>query len=138
MKKVFIVPIITFLIAITAGCINTATFDEEEYNKTLALKQETLDLIGKATEPYASHEAEVAELLQKLNSVYESSQARPNNKVSVKQWKLMLDEDANLIAGFFARWKSEGTLNKFFIEEAKGVISKGFNTITDLEEAKKT
>ena len=137
MNKTLILPILFLFVAITTGCIKTATFDAEEYNETLNLKKETLELVSKATEPYASYEAEVSELLQKLNSVYENAQARSNNKVSVEQWKIMLDENANLAAGFFARWKSEGTLNKSFVEEAKGVISKGFDTITDLEKAKK-
>lgn len=137
MHKTLTLPILLLFIAITTGCMKTATFDAEEYNETLNLKQETMELVGKATEPYASHEAEVSKLLQRLNSVYENAQARSNNKVSVEQWKIMLDENANLAAGFFARWKSEGTLNKFFIEEAKGVISKGFDAITELEEGKK-
>ena len=137
MNKSSVFPVLFLLIAITTGCLKTATFDVEQYNATLNLKQETLELVGKAAEPYASYEADVSALLQKLNSVYENAQGRANNEISVKQWKIMLDEDANLAAGFFARWESEGTLNKFFVEEAKDVISEGFDTIIELEEGKK-
>lgn len=122
---------------ILAGCFKTAVYDEHAYAETVSLKQDTLELMDNAAKSYIAYERDVTDLLQRLNVAYENAQSRANNKASAKQWKIMVDENANMAAGFFARWKSEVTLNQLFIDEAKGVIADGFDTITDLEKGKK-
>ncbi len=124
-------------IFILSGCFKTAVYDEHAYAETISLKQNMLELMDKAIQSYTSYETDVTDLLQRLDAAYESSQSRANNKVSAEQWKIMIDKNANMAAGFFAHWKSEGTLTKYFIDEAKVIIAGGFDAIIDLEKSKK-
>jgi hypothetical protein len=137
MKKTALFIVLPLFAFLFAGCMKTATYDEAAYNETLDLKQETLNLMDKATEPYASHESEVDALLARLDQAYASSKQRADNETTTKQWELLLDKEANLVGGFFKRWKDSGKLSKFFVDEAKNLIAKAFDTITELEEGKK-
>lgn len=136
MKKTL--PFFSLYIIIVAltGCFKTAVYDDSAYNETILLKEETLQLMGKATEPYATHETEITSLLERLNQAYGYAQKRANNETSISQWKVLIEKDSNLAGGFFERWKSEGTLNQYFINEAKGVISQAYDAITELEKGK--
>ena len=67
---------------------------------------------------------------------YEYARGRPKNEESTKQWAIMIDPKRNMLAGFFEKWKSEGKLSKFFIDQAKGQISQGFDQISGLESGK--
>lgn len=134
-KSLVLVSLFTAIISLT-GCLNTAAYDPAAYNEIVSLKQETLTLMGKATEPYANHEADVRSLSEKLNTAFVNAQNRANNERSVSQWGILIDEDSNLVGGFLKRWKDQGTLSKLFISEAKDIVAQSYDTIATLEEGK--
>ena len=93
--------------------------------------------MDKATEPYVIHEAEVVSLLERLDKAYENAQKRTNNQMSAKQWDLLISKESNLAGGFFELWKTKEKLAAFFINEAKGSVAAGFDSIASLEKGKK-
>jgi DNA transposition AAA+ family ATPase len=48
----------------------------------------------------------------------------------------MKDPDKNLLGGFLKRWKEKDKLSAVFVDEAKRLISTGFDQIIGLESGK--
>ena len=119
-----------------AACSYTAPYSQFAYEQTISLKVEALQLMDKATEPYASHAADVRNLETNLEKAYEYAKGRPKNEISAKQWQILIDPDRNLLGGFLKRWKTKSTLSPTFINEAKGLVSDAFDTISGLESGK--
>jgi hypothetical protein len=125
------------LIFLFHGCTSfMAEYDPVALDKAVTLKTDTAKLLEKSFEPYKKHEKEILELLSKANQAYEYAAAKPKNIITTKQWKIMLDPDRNMLAGFFKYWRQKGTLSPFFISEASQIITEGFDTIIDLETRK--
>lgn len=113
-----------------------ARLNETAYEKSTSIKASSLALMDKAQEPYSKYSKNVEEILLEAQKAYEYAKERPKNEESTKQWKIMIDPERNMLAGFFKRWKSEKKLRKSFIDEAKGQIGKGFDQISGLESGK--
>jgi len=92
--------------------------------------------MDKAVNPYNNHRKDVEAVLLEARKAYEYAKQRPKNEESTKQWAIMMDPDRNMLAGFFKKWKQDGTLSKFFIGEAKDEIGDGFDAISGLESGK--
>ena len=93
------------------------------------LKVESLTLIDKATEPYSDHEQEVQSLILKVDQAHEFAKGLPNNKLTTKQWAIMIDPNGNMLGGVLEKWKNNGQLNAVFVQEVHGQVSKGFDQI---------
>ena len=89
-----------------------------------------------ATLPYPDFEEEVAFLNTELDKAYEYAKGRPNNETSTKQWKILINPDANLLGGFLKRWEAEDTLSSMFVTEMQGLVGDAFDTIIGLESGK--
>lgn len=126
------------LAALTAtNCGNMqAVFSEQAYQQAVSLKVESLALIDNATEDYSMHQSEIDRLHQELQKAYQYALGRPNNDTTIRQWEILLDPQRNLLGGFLARWKKEGSMSDFFTEENKQIISDAFDTIIELESGK--
>ena len=127
---------ITILLLVLSACSYIAPYSQVAYQQAISLKVDALDLMDKATEPYASHADEVQRLQIEMRKAYEYARGRPNNELSARQWQLLMDPDRHLLGGFLKRWKEQSTLSEPFIREAKGVISDAFDTISGLESGK--
>lgn len=129
------------LLSIAAGLLTACVpsisqFNETAYRQAVQLKVQSLALIDKATEPYEKYSEEADRLLQELNIAWEYAKGRPNNELSTRQWEIMLDPERNLMGGFLARWKSEGSLSPVFVREFHGITADAFDTIIGLESGK--
>lgn len=107
------------------------------YQNATGLKAETLALMGKATKPYADNEKKVEGLMLDIDKAYEYVHGIPTDDLSSLQWDILRQPDGALLGRFFARWKADGTLNKVYIDEFKGIISDAFDEIICLEANKK-
>ena len=127
-----------FLVAFLVGCSTISPFNEGAYKQAIGIKVSALALMDKATAPYATYRKEVDALMLEATNAYEYAKGRPKNEESTKQWKIMIDPDRNMLAGFFKRWKSaQGDgLSQPFVEAAKRTISEGFDAISGLESGK--
>ena len=113
-----------------------APYSHFAYQQGISLKVEALALMEKANEPWADHQQEVQELMLKIEKAFEYAKGRPNNELSTKQWQILKDPEQNLLGGFLKRWSTQSTLSEVFIQEAGGLISNAFDTITGLESGK--
>lgn len=111
-------------------------YSETAYEQATSIKATSLTLMDKAVGPYSNHSTDVEAVLLEARKAYEYANQRPKNEESTRQWAVMNDPDRKMLAGFFKKWKHDGKLAKFFIEEAKDEIGDGFDTISALESGK--
>lgn len=128
-----------------AACKSTSMLQHPPtIKKTTELKEATLALMSKGTEPYAKHKAAVDGLMKKLNDLYAAQKERKNNTATVQQFRLLLEDDgaagtSGILTGFFKEWEKATTdkpLGKFFINEKKDKVAMAFDEILKLENAK--
>lgn len=118
------------------SCASISVFSPEAYKQAVDLKVEALNLMSFATEPFLQHQDDVSYLKTELNKAYEFALGRPDNEISTEQWKILINEDANLLGGFLKRWEADGTLSEMFVTEMQILVSDAFDTIIGLESGK--
>ena len=111
--------IITSMIIFLVGCTSISHFNAIAYEKSTSIKASSLTLMDKSNRPYSKYSAEVEAVLLEARKAYEYAKARPKNEYSTKQWKIMIDPDAYMLAGFFKKWKSDKKLSSFFYQRGK-------------------
>jgi hypothetical protein len=119
-------------------CASISPYSPTAYQYATSLKVESLMLMDKATEPYATHQAEVVALVTKIDIAYEYAKGRPKNEISAQQWEILKAPNHHLLGGFLQRWKQESQLSGPFVTEAKGLVADAFDTIIGLESGKVT
>ncbi len=117
MKSVFKFLLIT-IIFISAACNKGLYFDQASYDRGNNIVTEAKTLIGKATESYSTHEAEVATLKTHISDAVAAETARgsKSNAASINMWK-SLQADNSFLNQAFADWKSKDKLNSEIIAE---------------------
>ncbi|MBE9586598.1 hypothetical protein IM792_19270 [Mucilaginibacter sp. JRF] len=125
------------IITVMAACSPLMSpFDQVAYTQVTSLKVDALNLMGKATEPYSSHEAEVKDLQIKVDKAIEYDKHRANNGITITMWELLNAPDKHLLGGYFVRWKEKSTLDTAFISAQKKIVGKAFDQIAELESKK--
>jgi hypothetical protein len=128
--------LIASLLLVAIACTTIAPFSQVAYEQATSLKVESLSLMDKAVDPYQTHKAEVETLRLKIAKAYEYAKGRPLNTLSTSQWEVLMNPSRSLLGGFLARWEREAILTATFIEQAKGIVSDAFDTISALESGK--
>ena len=118
------------------SCASISVFSPEAYKQAVELKVESLELMSFATMPYADYEEDVINLNTELDKAFEFSKGRPDNEISTEQWRILIDEEGNLLGGFLKRWEAEGSLSEMFVSEMQILVSDAFDTIIGLESGK--
>ncbi|MCS3859678.1 hypothetical protein [Salinibacter ruber] len=72
-----------------------------------------------------------------MEKAYEFAKGRPENEISARQWRILIDPDRDLLGGFLADWKKQSAFSATFVEEKKTQIARAFDTIIELESGKK-
>jgi hypothetical protein len=120
-----------------AGCAPLISeYSLDAYKNATSLKAETLALIDKAGEKYASHKDEAEALTTKINAAYEFAAGLSDNSQSAQQWQLLRNPDGGLYGGFIRIWKA-GPLPPVFRDDKKIQIGRAFDEIICLEINKK-
>lgn len=119
------------------GCSTIGPFSQKAYEQATSLKVEALATMDKASEPYAGQKQSIDTLKINVEKAYEYAKGRPLNEETTKQWAIIKDPSRNSLGGFLKRWEDKSTLDKNFIQEAKGVVSDGFDTVIELESGKR-
>ncbi len=134
LKRNFYIPLI-FLATLLGSCtaLKTAPFDQYSYQNTIAIKVDAARLMDKATTPYTENEVEVEEVKIALEKMLIYEQNKPNNGISYEMWKLLSDDDKNLLAGFLKRWKEKGTFSPIFLQESKAQVTEAFDILIRYE-----
>lgn len=119
-----------------AGCSTIAPFSQKAYEQATSLKVEALATMDKAIEPFSSQKQGVEALKLNIEKAYEYAKGRPKNEETTRQWSIIKDPSRNSLGGFLKRWEDSQTLKEEFIQEAKGLVSDGFDTVIELESGK--
>ena len=117
-------------------CKTISVFDQYAYTQGTALKVDAMNIMNKATQPYASQMAGIEEVTTRIEKAYEYEKHRPKNLFTVKMWEIVKNPDRNLFGGFIKRWKEKDTLSATFITEAKIQVGEAFDMIVELESKK--
>ncbi len=125
-----------WLMLLLSACATTAFYDQAAYQQAVNLKVEALALMDKATEAYAAHQANIEEILLRIEKAYEYDRGRKMNQISVQMWENLKNPDKNLLGGFLKRWKEKNLLRRAFIDEAKKLVGEAFDQIIQLESGK--
>jgi len=133
MRKHF--ALILSLITLTA-CATISPFSEQAYQQATSLKVDALALIDKASDPYPSHKSDVDTLILNIDKAYEYAKGRPKNEESTKQWAIIENPNGHSLGGFLKRWQDKNTIDAEEIEDAKNLVSDGFDTVIGLESGK--
>jgi hypothetical protein len=120
-----------------AGCSTIAPLSQKAYEQATSLKVEALATMDKAIEPFSHQKQEVEALKLNVEKAYEYAKGRPQNEETTRQWAIIKDPARNSLGGFLKRWEDSQTLTKEFIQEAKGLVSDGFDTVIELESGKR-
>jgi len=83
LKKIFSssIRLITILAIVgLMACYSISLFDHYAYTQATGLKVDSLKLMAKAIEDFSRHEAEVDDLLTRIEKAYEYEKARPDEK----------------------------------------------------------
>jgi hypothetical protein len=120
---------------VMTSCITTKTalFDQYSYQKTTALKVETAKLMNEATTPYAIHKKDVEALLLNIEKLAEYEKNKPDNEITFAMWKLLTDNEKNLLTGFFKRWEAKGIFSQVFLEESKRQVLETLDLLIQYE-----
>lgn len=129
--------LILFLFSVLFFSCSASKYDQYSYNEAVSLKAESLALMSKANENYTLHENDVNSLNSDLNKILSYEKKRSNNSETVQMYKLLTDPNGNLLGAFFKKWKSSGTMESVFITQFKTQVSDAFDSIIDLEKAKR-
>jgi outer membrane murein-binding lipoprotein Lpp len=126
---------------VLAACSSISNYEQAAYEHATAAKVDTLAVMSKATDSYASHQREIAELQITLDKAYEYDRGRPINQTTMQMWDVLLKvdyqhPDEGLWPRFLESWRKNGTLSPVFISDKKEHIAAAFDTIIALESGK--
>ncbi len=131
--KIFSLALLAMLILSSCAAIRTAPFDQYSYQKAVEIKVDASRLMDKATTPYQNHFQEVENLFRDVEKIAAYEQNKPNNGISYQMWKLLADEDKNLLAGFFKEWNEKGQFSKVFLDESKSQVVEAMDILIQYE-----
>ena len=124
-------------LALLASCTSISPFSAKAYEQATSLKAEALIIMDKATQPFSDNKQTAEALQLNLEKAYEYAKGIPKNAETTNQWAIIKDPARNSLGGFLKRWEKDQTLSKGFIQEAKGLVSDGFDSIIELESGKR-
>lgn len=110
----------------------------ESYKYATSLKVETLAMMDKATEEYATQKENVETLELELKKAHEYVKGLPVNTLSARQWEILINPNGDLAGKFFRRWQERGTMSPVLISEFKSIVSDAFDEIICLEVKKQS
>lgn len=125
------------LLALSACGPAISEFNARAYEQATSLKVEALALMDAATRPYSEHAEAVQQLKTDLQKAYEFAKGRPNNEISARQWRILIDAERDLLGGFLADWQEQSSFSSAFVDEKKTQVARAFDTIIELESGKR-
>jgi len=122
-----------FVVALYLTACTIAPYNQHAYELSTSAKAEALMVVGKATEDYKFHMAEVQALKLNVAKAYEYSRGFPKNQEVVGMWDITMNSSGNSLYGFLDEWKSDGRLSATYVSEKQKQIGKQFDEIIGLE-----
>ncbi len=132
MSSVFL---LTLSMVFLTSCesLKTAAYDQYSYQKSVEIKVEASNLMDKATASYTDNLEDIESLNTEIQKIVEYEKNKPNNDITYAMWKILSNEEKNLLSGFFKHWKEQDVLSQFFITEAKGQVLEAMDLLIQYE-----
>jgi hypothetical protein len=124
-------------LAFLSACSPIAAFSQPAYEQATSMKVEALAIMERATEPYVDHGQSVEALKINAEKAHEYARGRPENEETAQLREIIEDPSRNPLGGSLGRWEREGTLGVIFIQEAKCIVSDGFDAVIELGSGKR-
>ena len=126
---------LTSLVFILTSCeaLKTAPYDQYSYQKTIEIKVDASRLMDKAVTPYETHLEDIEALFIEVEKMTEYEKNKPNNEITYAMWQILSDEEKNLLAGFFKRWKEQGSFSETFLTESKAQVMEAMDILIQYE-----
>ncbi len=123
------------LLVLFTSCeaLKTAPYDQYSYQNTIEIKVDASRLMDKAVNPYENHLEEVETLFIDIEKMIEYEKNKPNNEITYAMWQILSDEEKNLLAGFFKRWKDQGSFSETFLTESKAQVMEAMDILIQYE-----
>ncbi|MBD3334090.1 MAG: hypothetical protein GF355_01075 [Candidatus Eisenbacteria bacterium] len=132
--RLYLAVILVLLAGFLPACTpKVPLYNERAYHYAIALKVESMALMGRAAEPFERYEERATKLELRLQEAYEYARGRPHNEIAAMQWEILIDPEGHLIGGFLRKWETDTTLSKRFLQEMKLQVAEAFDTISGLE-----
>ena len=96
---------VVILLFTSCQSLQTAVYDQYSYQRTTALKIEAENLMLKANSNYETHKNEVNLFLMEVDKLKEYEKSKPKNEITYEMWKIMTDEEKNILTGYFKKWE---------------------------------
>ena len=122
------------ILIVLSSC--ASSYSEIAYQNALKAKENTLELVDLGTKPYDNYKAKRDSLKMNLQMYYDLESIRKNNKPTIEMWKRLKSEKGQIYL-YFKIWKAKGTLSEYFTGEKRKQIESLFNSLIELELAKK-
>ncbi len=90
------------------ACATIPPYDPTSYKNATDLKAESMVVIDAASDPPATHKAEISGLRLRLRQALEYERGKGGlNQLTVKQWEILIDPEKALIGEFLKVWEEE-------------------------------
>jgi len=112
-------------------------YDHYTLTETVQAKVMVDGLIKKSTEPFETHQMEVAQFKQQLQKMQLYERTKDKDPIMIQMWNL-LNKEESAVQKFFATWEAQETMSVVFIEEFAPEINKMFDLMVEYESSKDT
>jgi hypothetical protein len=140
MKSSIVKGLLLFIIiaVLSGSCFwKKAKIDPEGLQNAVILKEKALELMDKAGESYYKYRQDVYGLMSAVERAYEHARQQRKNDVIIGTWDRLRNPGGDRLAGFMEEWKKEDKLDADTINTFKEWVTKEFDGLKELEEAKK-
>ncbi len=133
MLKKIVLPLLWLLISITLFSCSAVKFAEGSQASNKRMKDLTIAMVEKSSQPYTSNVLQVTALKDSINTVITNEKRRGKwNLPTVNMWNQM----NGMVTDFENAWKAQNTFSPVFIDQYKQRINKLFDYIVNLEDNK--
>jgi hypothetical protein len=126
-----------FLLMMMQACAPLISpYDQYGYAQATAVKVDALNVMSMATDSFQLHKNEVNNLTTEMQKIYEYDKGLPKNTATTRQWSILMDPNAHLLATFLQQWQAHTKEDSTYVALKKTQVSKAFDAIIQLEAAK--
>ena len=138
-----------FTILLLSACITAPVFNEAAYSELCELKVLSKSLLDTMLEESVKSKAdesdiavpdgkdgEIRALRMRIAVANEYARNRPDNDMQIKQFKLLMNEDGDLLYSLLAKWESDEYFSPFYVEKTIENIMELFDLMLALESGK--
>lgn len=132
MKKATLLSSALFSLIVLSGCLSTPAYDQNEYEKVIRLKVDSLELLSHANDDFEKHAIDVGQVRKDMLILYEYAKNLPNNAEAIEQILIMNDENGALLGKGLKDWEERRVLSLAYISGLSKNVSDGFDQISGL------